>query len=273
MQRPAPGLSAHPGPHPLTSDADIANAERNQPAVLVLFDLLRDGKEDLRGVPLAARRLRLQERIRPRGAERDVIWLSEIALDDGRPMLQRARSEGWEGLIVKNAQSTYHSGKRTPAWRKLKLLKQQEFVVGGWTEPRQSRQHFGSLLVGYYDDGGALRWAGRVGTGFDQEELDRVARLLQARAIAASPFADTFKTGEPAHWVRPTWWSRSGSRSGRATGCFGSRCISARATTRRHATSPRRREANREAGRACTERVPEAPSRLGGRAESQNRPA
>src|SRR5580765_1126966 len=82
-----------------TSDADIANAERNQPAVLVLFDLLRDGDEDLRGLPLAARRLRLQERIKPRGAERNVIRLSEIALDDGRPMLQRARSEGWEGLI------------------------------------------------------------------------------------------------------------------------------------------------------------------------------
>jgi hypothetical protein len=63
---------------------------------------------------VAARRLP-QERIKPRGAERDVIRLSEIALDDGRPMLQRARSEGWEGLIVKNAQSMYHSGKRTPA--------------------------------------------------------------------------------------------------------------------------------------------------------------
>jgi bifunctional non-homologous end joining protein LigD len=187
-----------------TSDGDIANAEREQPAVLVLFDILRDGAEDLRGLPLAARRLRLQERIKPRGAERDLIWLSEIALDDGRPMLQRARQEGWEGLIVKNGQSTYHSGKRTPAWRKLKILKQQEFVVGGWTEPRQSRQHFGSLLVGYYDEGGALRWAGSVGTGFDQKELDRVAGLLNAREIAKSPFDDPFKTGEPAHWVKPT---------------------------------------------------------------------
>jgi bifunctional non-homologous end joining protein LigD len=186
------------------SDGDIANAEREQPTVLVLFDMLRDGDEDLRGLPLVARRLRLQERIKPRGPERDLIWLSEIALDDGRPMLQRARQEGWEGLIVKNGQSTYHSGKRTPAWRKLKLLKQQEFVVGGWTEPRQTRQHFGSLLVGYYDDDGTLRWAGSVGTGFDQKELDRVAGLLKTRQIAKSPFDDLFKTGEPAHWVTPT---------------------------------------------------------------------
>ncbi|HXT68451.1 MAG TPA: DNA ligase D [Vicinamibacterales bacterium] len=188
----------------LTADPDIARAEGDQPAVLVVFDLLRDGDEDLRKVALAARRLRLQDRIKPKGAERDVIWLSEIALDDGRPMLQRARAEGWEGLIVKQAQSLYASGKRSPSWRKLKLLKQQEFVVGGWTEPRQSRQHFGSLLVGYYDDGGALKWAGSVGTGFDEKELIRVAALLKARETAASPFDDKFKTGEPAHWVKPT---------------------------------------------------------------------
>jgi bifunctional non-homologous end joining protein LigD len=188
----------------LTSDADIARAERDQPAVLILFDLLFDGDEDLRREPLASRRLRLQQTIKLRAKERDWIRLSEIALDDGRDMLKRARSEGWEGLIVKDAQSVYHSGKRTPAWRKMKLLKQQEFVIGGWTEPRQSRQHFGSLLVGYYDDGGALRWAGAVGTGFDQRELDRVAKLLKAVEINASPFDDRFKTAEAAHWVKPT---------------------------------------------------------------------
>jgi bifunctional non-homologous end joining protein LigD len=76
-------------------------------------------------------------------------------------------------------------------------------VIGGWTEPRQTRQHFGALLVGYYDEGGALRWAGSVGTGFDQEELDRVAARLAAREIRACPFADRFRTAERAHWVRP----------------------------------------------------------------------
>ena len=165
--------------------------------------MLRDGDEDLRGVPLAARRLRLQERVKPTARERAVARLSEIATDDGRPMLQRAREEGWEGLIAKDGQSLYHSGRRTPAWRKMKLHKQQEFVVGGWTEPRQTRSFFGSLLVGYYDTGGALRWAGSVGTGFDQEELERVAKLLAARRIDKSPFADAFKTMEKAHWVRP----------------------------------------------------------------------
>jgi bifunctional non-homologous end joining protein LigD len=187
----------------LSGPADIERAERDQPSALLLFDLLRDGDEDLRGQPLAARRLRLQQRIRPPAGPRPVVRLSEIVADDGRALLQRARDEGWEGLIAKDGQSVYHSGKRTPAWRKMKLLKQQEFVVGGWTAPRQSRQHFGALLLGYYDAGGALRWAGMVGTGFDQKELDRVARLLRPLETPKSPFADAFKTMEKAHWVKP----------------------------------------------------------------------
>jgi bifunctional non-homologous end joining protein LigD len=187
----------------LAAVGEIARAREEHPTALIVFDLLRDGDEDLRGLSLAARRLRLQERVRPTAREREWVRLSEIVTDDGRPLLARAKDEGWEGLIVKEGQSPYHSGRRSPAWRKMKLLKQQEFVVGGWTEPRQSRQYFGSLLVGYYDDDGALRWAGSVGTGFDQHELERVAKLLDARAIAKSPFADAFKTMEKAHWVKP----------------------------------------------------------------------
>jgi bifunctional non-homologous end joining protein LigD len=187
----------------LSSPPDIERAERDQPTALLLFDLLRDGDEDLRGQPLAARRLRLQQRIRPASGPRPVLRLSEIVADDGRALLARARDEGWEGLIAKDGQSVYHSGKRTPAWRKMKLLKQQEFVVGGWTEPRLSRQHFGALLLGFYDADGALRWSGMVGTGFDQKELDRVAGLLRPLEVAKSPFDDTFKTAEKVHWVKP----------------------------------------------------------------------
>jgi bifunctional non-homologous end joining protein LigD len=186
----------------LTSASDIARAVERQPAALVVFDLLRDGDEDVRGKPLAERRLRLQQRVKP-PRPRGVVRLSEIVIDDGRSLLQRARAEGWEGLIVKDGDSVYHSGRRTPAWRKMKLLKQQEFVVGGWTDPRQTRAHFGALLVGYYDEGGALRWAGSVGTGFDQAELDRVAARLRSLAIPKSPFDDQFKTATPAHWVKP----------------------------------------------------------------------
>lgn len=187
----------------LINAEEIARAEAAQPAALILFDLLRDGREDMRAQPLAARRLRLQALVKPGKADRRWLRLSEVVTDDGRALLHRAKTEGWEGLIVKDGQSVYHSARRTPAWRKLKLLKQQEFVIGGWTEPRQTRQHFGALLVGYYDDGGALRWAGSVGTGFDQEALDHIAALLRKHAAKTSPFVDRFKTAEVAHWVKP----------------------------------------------------------------------
>ena len=115
----------------------------------------------------------------------------------------RARShEHWEGLIAKDAASTYQAGRRSPAWRKIKLVHEQEFVVGGWTEPRQTRQYFGALLLGVYE-AGHLKYVGHTGTGFDQKELARVWSLLKAREISKSPFSTPMKTNEPAHWVRP----------------------------------------------------------------------
>ena len=112
----------------------------------------------------------------------------------------RARAtEGWEGLIVKDGQSLYHSGTRTPAWRKLKLLKQQEFVVGGWTEPRQSRTHFGALLLGYYDEHGALRWAGSGRHRLRPEGARSRRASCSTRARAPkSPFADAVQDGRDA---------------------------------------------------------------------------
>jgi bifunctional non-homologous end joining protein LigD len=128
-------------------------------------------------------------------------------------MHSRATGEGWEGLIVKEASSPYHSGKRSPAWRKLKILHEQEFVVGGWTEPRQTRQHFGALLLGVYGSATAgsrpgtedtrLTYVGHTGTGFNGAELTRLWRLLKARETAASPFSARILTNERAHWVRP----------------------------------------------------------------------
>ena len=99
----------------------------------------------------------------------------------------------------------YHSGRRSPAWRKLKLLQQQEFIVGGWTAPRSTRQYFGALLLGVRDETrpGALTYVGHTGTGFNQAELARVWKLLKAREIDQSPFAERIKSNEPAHWVRP----------------------------------------------------------------------
>jgi len=185
----------------VTGAQDVARLDRRQPVAFIAFDLLRDGDEDLRGLPLKDRRARLVTRLTP--AASDTIRISEQAIADGHALEARARDEGWEGLIVKDAQSAYQSGRRSPAWRKRKMQRQQEFVVGGWTEPRQSRHHFGALLLGVYDSPGHLTYVGHTGTGFDQAELERVWELLESRKIDRSPFATRFKTNEPAHWVRP----------------------------------------------------------------------
>ncbi len=188
----------------LLGSNDVARVDRDQPVALIVFDLLRDGEDDLRGLPLVERRTRLEARMR--GHLSSTLRLSEQIAGDGRAMHERAKAEGWEGLIAKSAKSVYQSGRRSPNWMKSKLVKQQEFVVGGWTEPRQTRQYFGALLLGVHKEGdpsGTLTYVGHTGTGFDQRELERVSKLLKSREIAESPFAERFKTNEPAHWARP----------------------------------------------------------------------
>ncbi|HXW05520.1 MAG TPA: non-homologous end-joining DNA ligase [Vicinamibacterales bacterium] len=187
------------------SDAhDVARTERAQPVAYIAFDLLCDGDRDLRGAMLTERRQQLESLLE--GRTDAVLRLSEQAAGDGRALHARARAEGWEGLIAKEARSVYQSGRRSPTWRKIKLLKQQEFVIGGWTEPRQTRQYFGALLLGVHEPGNPgdrLTYVGHTGTGFDGAELRRVWTLLASRATDRSPFTERIKSNEPAHWVRP----------------------------------------------------------------------
>jgi bifunctional non-homologous end joining protein LigD len=189
----------------LSGAKDIARAEDAQPAAFVAFDLLRVGTEAIWKLPLTERRKRLERTLGSsslQAGDEGTIRLSEQVAGDARALHDRATREGWEGLIAKDAGSTYQPGRRSPAWRKIKLQKAQEFVVGGWTEPRQTRQYFGALLLGV-QEGGRLKYVGHTGTGFDQKELARVSKLLKAREVKDSPFADKIKTNEPAHWVRP----------------------------------------------------------------------
>jgi bifunctional non-homologous end joining protein LigD len=185
------------------SDArDVEQIDKAQPVALIAFDLLRDGDEDIRGLPLTERRARLDSHIRPHASA--TLRISEQMAEDGTALDARARREGWEGLIVKEAAAPYQSGRRSPTWRKCKVVHEQEFVVGGWTEPRHTRSYFGALLLGVHDNKtGALIYVGHTGTGFDQAELERVAKLLKAREIPRSPFAPQPKTNEPPHWARP----------------------------------------------------------------------
>jgi bifunctional non-homologous end joining protein LigD len=171
--------------------------QRRESAVLCAFDLLHLLGRSTVDLGVAERRHLLARLVTPGPALRVV----ETVGGDPAEALARACAQGWEGLIAKRAGSPYRSG-RSADWLKLKCSASQELVVGGWTDPKGSRQGFGALLVGYYDDGGALRYAGKVGTGFDTATLADLYARLEARRRPCSPFADDVKE-RGAHWVEP----------------------------------------------------------------------
>jgi bifunctional non-homologous end joining protein LigD len=176
-----------------------ALAER-QSVAYIAFDLLREGSKDWRERPLLERRAAL-ERLFARKPSA-VVRLSAMAQGDGRALYREALDRGWEGLIAKHRASLYKSGKRTPDWRKIKILREQEFVIGGWTEPRQTRAYFGALLLGVYE-AERLVYVGHIGTGFNERELARVMALLKRLETPDCPFTVRPKTNERPHWTRP----------------------------------------------------------------------
>jgi bifunctional non-homologous end joining protein LigD len=167
---------------------------------IVFFDVLRIGTTDLREQPLTERRVALESLLE--GSGTSTVRLSEQVAGDGRALYDRALANGWEGLIAKHAASKYRSGKRSPDWIKLKIVHEQEFVLGGWTEPRHTRAYFGALLLGVYD-GDRLVYVGHTGTGFDERELARVMAKLRPLETGDCPFVARPKTNERPHWVRP----------------------------------------------------------------------
>jgi bifunctional non-homologous end joining protein LigD len=118
-------------------------------------------------------------------------------------MLSRARKAGWEGIIAKRTDVRYQPGARSDAWLKLKLLYRAEFVVGGYTEPRNSRQHIGALLLGAYDKSGAFVYVGHTGGGFTRDGLAAMHARLAKHERRTPPFAVAPRTNERAHWVAP----------------------------------------------------------------------
>lgn len=174
-----------------------------QPAAFIAFDLLRDGDEDLRPLPLTERRARLEKLFAQHPPPSTTLRLSEQAAGDGRELERRARREGWEGLLVKRAASPYRDGRRSPDWMKLKITRQDEFVVAGWTEPKGARLYFGSLILGAHDDNGRLVHVGDVGTGFSGAELERLWKMLRPAETSRCPFAVRPRTLGTPHWVTP----------------------------------------------------------------------
>ncbi len=180
--------------------AAIERHSTSTPAALVLFDILLDGDDVLVREPWTVRREALLKRIEKLATDR--IQITESLPRKGETMLTQARNNGWEGIIAKKMDSRYEPGNRSRSWLKLKIEFRQEFAIGGYTDPRNSREHFGALLLGYYD-GGRFIYAGHSGSGFTRTGLVEMFRKLKPLEQKASPFGETPKTNERAHWVKP----------------------------------------------------------------------
>ena len=167
------------------------------PVVYCVFDLLEEDGQDLTGLPLIQRRGKLLDTIHTTTA----LQHTEAWFGDSRQRYVAACEAGWEGLIAKRVDALYVSG-RSRDWLKLKCVWEQEFVIGGYTEPAGSRTDFGALLVGYYERD-ALRYAGKVGTGYTQAALHELGVRLRALEIADAAFVDARPVPRGTHWVRP----------------------------------------------------------------------
>lgn len=176
------------------------DTRRTDRIVYYLFDLPYCAGQDLRDVPLVQRREVLQ-RIVLRKPHPNVRFSDEFQAAP-RDLLASACQLGLEGLIAKRRDSAY-VGRRSSDWLKLKCARRQEFVIGGWTDPKGSRTGIGSLLLGVHGDDGRLRYAGNVGTGFDERTLRELRRQLDALASARNPFQAGSGWPRGAHWVAP----------------------------------------------------------------------
>jgi len=180
-----------------TDPNTIAHLVRSTPVVYYAFDLLYLDGYDLRGVELARRRELLDAVVTAGGSLR----ISECFPGAGEEMLEAARETGLEGLLAKHATSTYES-RRSREWLKIKIVSQQEFVIGGFTEPQGGRSHFGALVLGVWEKG-KLQWVGNVGTGFDQRTLDDLYARLKPLVTKECPFAVRPKPDHGMTWVKP----------------------------------------------------------------------
>lgn len=189
----------------IASAAEAALRSSEVPVSYVVFDVLHLDGHDLTGLPLSDRRRLLDQVLDP--APR---WRTSPLHDDGAALLAAADAQGLEGVVAKREDSTYLPGGRVRTWLKVKVRRHQEVVVGGWLPGEGTRAgRLGALLVGVHDapgDGGPLRYAGRVGTGFKEAELQRLAGLLAPLATDECPFdppPPRLDLARGATWVRP----------------------------------------------------------------------
>ena len=171
---------------------------RSVPVLFYVFDVIHVDGSDVTRLPLITRKKVLGRAFSFRKP------LQKVAhrVEEGETYYEEICAQrGQEGLIAKRAASPYQSG-RSKDWLKFKCSLEQEFVIGGFTDPQGSRTGFGALLVGYYDDG-KLRYAGKVGTGFGTQLLTKLSAELSRRKRDTPPFSDRGVERRNAHWVEP----------------------------------------------------------------------
>ena len=176
---------------------DVAAAMARVPVRAVFFDCLALEGHDLRRLRLLQRKECLARALPPAG----VVQAGDHVAEHGDAFFEAANEMGLEGIIAKRADSRYE-GRRSADWIKIKCQRRQEFVIGGYSDPRGSGRHFGALHVGVYEDG-RLRHVTRVGSGFDDAMQDQLWRQLQALARTDSPFGASGPHGRVDHWVEP----------------------------------------------------------------------
>jgi len=178
------------------------DAGRDAEIVYFLFDAPFISGRDLRRLSLSERKKRLRKLLKDSKSIPKSIRFSEDLKGTAAEVLEQACRLGLEGLIGKEADSVYASG-RSKSWIKLKCRQRQDFVIGGYTPPGGSRAGFGALLVGLYDAQGRLRFTGKVGTGFDERLLGSLTRRFAKLKRPDPPFVDPPRE-KGVQWLRPT---------------------------------------------------------------------
>ncbi|HLA74354.1 MAG TPA: DNA ligase D [Gammaproteobacteria bacterium] len=182
----------------LKGKADIQRAATEHPAVYYAFDLIYYNGLNLMHTPLIARKALLKQCL----IENPVVCFSDHTKGTGEALFRKAAKSGLEGVIAKHRDSLY-TQKGSGAWLKFKVVKRQEVVIVGYTNPRGTRPYFGALVVGLYDDN-KLHYVGRVGGGFNHRSLEQVYELMRKlRTDEEPPFEETSHPNEPVNWIKP----------------------------------------------------------------------
>jgi bifunctional non-homologous end joining protein LigD len=173
-------------------------AKAEVPVLYYAFDLLYLDGYDLRKLPLEDRKKKLASVL----ITGDSVRYSDHYEKQGKALFEMARARGLEGILAKKRDSIYVE-RRTTEWLKIKITHRLEAVIGGYTEPEGSRAHFGSIVLGLYDKQGRLIHVGQAGSGFDQESLDEVWKLLKKREARKNPFYGEVEALRKVYWVKP----------------------------------------------------------------------